>query len=405
MAHTYNRKLQTANCKQTTVAMAVAIATAAVFAGPNADLGDEALWRGDCAAAQGYYEKGIAGNDTAAMNNMAVAVLDGNFGQADAIRANGLLQKGVELGEKWCMLNLADNLRSGTGVERDAKRAQELFDRARAIAEGEFAKNASPDAALLLGTVYDIGMGVAADPRKALKYYGEVLRSYDEIPKADRLDAAIAALTLLDDALEDFNHSGDAKDMTRMMFAEAWIKALSQDRQNADAMQARSLLYLMQGKEELSGKWAKRAFKKNLECAAKGDVQAMEAAGTALAEGDGCEMDLAKAAEWFEKAIAHGSFTAKTELARILFDTPKLKDTPRAVALLREAAAMGDADAMLILAFVELRGLAGTPPDNDKALEYLQLAAECGSHDARDLLEEDNPLLSIPEAAGMEEGE
>jgi TPR repeat protein len=66
-------------------------------------------------------------------------------------------------GDVLATLGIAQAMLVGLGAERDIEGARVLLQRA--------ARFGNPDAALLLGTLYDSGDGVAADPRMAVRYY------------------------------------------------------------------------------------------------------------------------------------------------------------------------------------------------------------------------------------------
>jgi prolyl 4-hydroxylase len=71
-----------------------------------------------------------------------------------------------------------------------------------------------------------------------------------------------------------------------------------------------------------------------------------------------------------------------TAMHLLLAEMPSLVDVQRAAALLATASAQGDAEASERLALLDALGSA-RPPDWDRALDYLALAAEQGSHPAQ----------------------
>ena len=66
-------------------------------------------------------------------------------------------------GDVLATLGIAQALLVGLGTDRDVETARAMLQRA--------ARFGNPDAALLLGTLYDSGDGIAADPREAVRYY------------------------------------------------------------------------------------------------------------------------------------------------------------------------------------------------------------------------------------------
>ena len=113
-----------------------------------------------------------------------------------------------------------------------------------------------------------------------------------------------------------------------------------------------------------------------------GVVSAITSKGLMLANGYGCEKNLAEAIKYLEKAAADpNGYRAKTALAELYLrgsDVLK-KDEVKAVALLREAADGGDPRAMDQLATCYDKGI-GIAVDHQKAFELYKRAAELGFH-------------------------
>ena len=100
--------------------------------------------------------------------------------------------------------------------------------------------------------------------------------------------------------------------------------------------------------------------------------------GRVLLEGRGGPLDPAAAAQWLERAVAQGHLEATTLLARVYlsgYDPAPARDAARAVALLSDAAARGDAEAQYYLALLYRAG-DGVAQDLRQAFIWMRAAAE-----------------------------
>ncbi len=103
--------------------------------------------------------------------HQAIAWYTGTTGRVDDERAHGLLLQAVASGDALSRMWLARcHSRGRMGFERDAARANALavtvIDDVRRLADGGV-----PEAVFLMGTAYDEGLGVAADPTTAAAWF------------------------------------------------------------------------------------------------------------------------------------------------------------------------------------------------------------------------------------------
>jgi serine/threonine protein kinase/TPR repeat protein len=116
--------------------------------------------------------------------------------------------------------------------------------------------------------------------------------------------------------------------------------------------------------------------------AAAGSVECMAALGALLASG-GAPEDEAPALRWLEQAAAAKLPQARALLADLLAsERPAVRDPARAVALWREDAAAGSAQAMLRLAQAYEVGLQGLRRDPEEARGWYEKARAAGSEEA-----------------------
>lgn len=112
--------------------------------------------------------------------------------------------------------------------------------------------------------------------------------------------------------------------------------------------------------------------------AEQGDARAQYLLGTAYSNGDGVQMDLAKAAEWFEKAALQGDAEAQHRLGSAYSEGKGVtKDAARAFEWWQKAAAQGAASAQNSLGWAYDAG-EGVLRDEAKAFEWFQKAAMQG---------------------------
>ncbi|MCO5165569.1 MAG: serine/threonine-protein kinase [Planctomycetes bacterium] len=197
----------------------------------------------------------------------------------------------------------------------------------RAFREGS--RLGDPASLLLLGGAYQAGVGVAADPLKALACY---------------LAAA--------------QHGQDEAHFRAGLLLATGAPGLPPDRARAAA---------------------------HYEAAATaGHDPAMRALAALLAAGRGLPRDRARARSWFERAVAAGNDGAVADLAELLLedDASSPDDHARARALLGAAAERGDRVAMRFFGVLLLAGRGGARDEAAGAV-WIQRAARRGDMDAR----------------------
>jgi localization factor PodJL len=122
---------------------------------------------------------------------------------------------------------------------------------------------------------------------------------------------------------------------------------------------------------------------KLIDAAAHGDPAAAFEVAARYAEGDRLPKNLAKAAEWYERAAEGGIAVAQYRLAS-LYERGQgvAKDLTKAVNWYQRAADQGNVNAMHNLAVLMSVGVDG-PPDQAKALQWFRAAADYGVRDSQ----------------------
>jgi localization factor PodJL len=119
------------------------------------------------------------------------------------------------------------------------------------------------------------------------------------------------------------------------------------------------------------------------DAATAGDPAAAFELAARYAEGHGVNRDLAKAAEWYQRAADAGVAVAQYRLGS-LYERGQgvAKDPTAAVTWYQRAADQGNVGAMHNLAVMMSEGVDG-PPDHAKAFEWFLAAARCGVKDSQ----------------------
>ena len=119
------------------------------------------------------------------------------------------------------------------------------------------------------------------------------------------------------------------------------------------------------------------------EAAASGDPKALYEIGNRYAEGRGVAEDMAKAAQWYEKAAEHGLAPAQYRLGSFYEKGVGVaRDVARARHWYQQAAERGNASAMHNLAVLHAMGADGKT-DNEAAARWFVRAAELGVRDSQ----------------------
>ncbi|MFP5076550.1 peptidoglycan-binding protein [Rhizobium sp. YIM 134829] len=120
------------------------------------------------------------------------------------------------------------------------------------------------------------------------------------------------------------------------------------------------------------------------DAARQGDALALFEIGTVYTEGRGVAPDLAKAAQWYQRAADAGLTPAEYRLASLYEKGSGVpRDAVKARALYEQAAAKGNASAMHNLAVLLASGTAVTAPDFAAAARWFEKAAVLGVRDSQ----------------------
>src|ERR1700674_4192520 len=107
-----------------------------------------------------------------AMNYLAIFYAQGRGVMKDFDQAMQWLSKGAKAGDPAAMLNLADALTMTVDAPEKQADAKKWYSQALAVYQ-KGADAGNPEAVLKLGTLYEDGRGVSADPQKAATLYAK----------------------------------------------------------------------------------------------------------------------------------------------------------------------------------------------------------------------------------------
>jgi len=271
-------------------------------------------WKGenipiDNMKAMMIYERASSMGNVTSMNSLAVMYEnDKRIAHRDQ-KAFNLYQKSASLGNALAMFNCAKMLIDGV-LEKSSK---SLIDRKYSLAVEYLKKGSSLGSDLsmnLLGWCYTEGKGVPRDFEKAAELFSAAV-------KLGNGEAAV----------------GLAGCSTKKNDYQKTLELLKQ-------------------------------------AASQGITDAMVNLGLAFEFGDGVEIDINKAIEYYNQASEKGNNRAKIQLARL-----QMKHDPQeAVKLYKSGADHGDSDGMLNYALCAQKGI-GMEKNEEEAVEYLKKAA------------------------------
>ena len=356
-------------------------------------------------------EKAAAAGILEAQVRLAGVYADGLDGiAADPVRAAELYRLAVEKGDNNARRRLAALLLRGRGLPRDPARAQILLEQAAAEGHVEAAislaglylrgEAVAPDGAKaadllqrgvvsgstwalkLLGDLYrQGGVGLRADPVKALVYFEEADRRGDAEGRRKHAEMVLRG-------------EGTAADPSR---AVAMLEAAGA----ADPSAYLQLGDLFAQGEDLPSD-AARALGYYRKAADAGLVIGLVRSGDLHRRGGaGLAADTQTALHYYEEAAATGDSAGRRALADLLL--AQSTDSRRAIQLLADASSSGDGPAALMLGELYARGGA-VPIDYGKAANYFRLASDRGISDARlrqALVLLDGPLAKTHFAEGL----
>jgi len=187
----------------------IVVLVCACVAGPAlaADAGWLAYERGDYAAARNFYDAAARAGDRLAQYNLAMMLMRGEGGTADAGAGVVWLRRAADAGMAQAQYNLGLLFESGVGVPRSLTSATTWWEKAaeqgHADAQVQLATqyflgrgapkdwklaarwyeaaagNGDAGAQYIIGSFYEHGDGVAQDLRKALDWYAQAARQGD----------------------------------------------------------------------------------------------------------------------------------------------------------------------------------------------------------------------------------
>lgn len=213
----------------------------------------------------------------------------------------------------------------------------------------------------LLGELYNQGLGVALDPKKAAEWYRLA---------AARGDAnALSSLGLM--ALD-----GRGMDKNPAQ-GRTWLEQAAAKRQPVACYNL--ALLLISSTAEADGRRAVEL----LRIAADAEIpDAQHALGVLYLKGRGVDREASEAARWFERAAKNGSSVGEVEYAILLFNGEGVAPSEsQAARYFRRAAAKGNAIAQNRLARLLAAGR-GVPQDKIDAAAWHMLAAGQGLSDS-----------------------
>lgn len=310
----------------------------------------------DAMCLRSYYEDAAGRGDIAGQINLALLLLDEKQGAATE-RAVGLLEKAAATGDSWSTAILAGLYTRGDMVPADGEAAIKLLQ--------PFADDGKPFALTGLGDVYVKGAGsVAPDLPRAVALYEEA-NGLGDLAARYKLGFMLV------------RGEGVAANPARGLVLLEQLAANSDD--------PWTLINI--GELFADGRWLpidagktldyyQRATKDN----GAGGAAARVRLGMLYQSGLGDVVpDAAKAAGYFEEAVAKDDNAARVMLALMLLQGKGVPADPeRAVVLLREAAEDHDVWASTVLAGLHVEGKV-VPADGDIVLGLLEPLAEAGN--------------------------
>jgi TPR repeat protein len=294
-----------------------------------------------------------------------------------------LFQAGAEHGDAGMMIVLGYLYDEGLGVVQDHAKARKWYEKA--------ADKGDANAMTHLGELYASGQGVAKDYVEARKWY-EKAAAKDDASAMNGLGwlyenghGVVQDYAKARELYEEAAAKDDARAMGNLgwLYANGWgvVQDYAKARElyeNAAAKDdARAMGYLGWLYENGHGVVQNYAKARELyeNAAAKDDANAMFNLGLLYFEGLGVEQDYAKAREWYEKAAAKGDARAMFNLGGLYAKGwGVVQDYAKARELYENAADKGYPDAEIYDAKIWLEGLAITEAAGDgRYAEALQL--------------------------------
>jgi TPR repeat protein/uncharacterized caspase-like protein len=221
------------------------------------------------------------------------------------------------------------------------------------------AEAGSPRGMMLLGDCYDLGVGIAKDPKECARWYGKGATAGNSF--------AMVGLGL---CLQ--TGSGVKKDEKE---AAKWFRE-SAELGDPGGMESLGSCYLQGTGVEEDKDEAVNWYRKAVDL---GFGQALASLGMCYLEGNGVKKDVKEAVKLFRKGDELGVPTCMTFLGLCYLEALGVDENPKeAVKLFRKAADLGGTSAMNMLARCYMDGM-GVETDEKEAVKWYRKAAELDS--------------------------
>ncbi len=287
-----------------------------------------------------------------------------------------------------------------TQLARALLKVKRLGQAGRALKKAENLKH--PPALNIIGYMYENGLSVVRNARKARRYYERAAKPGDAYGQFNMGRVFLKGIGGAKSRLigMDYLQKSAAKGMQQAMYmlgdiernrrggstkkAFEWFEKAAK----AGHLPSQNLLSYAYSTGEgvaknpaLAMKWSKMAAK-------SGDAEAQMRLGQFYMEGVGVREDPDKAAMWFRKASEQGNIAAQARLGSLyLYGQGVEKNLSEALRWLRKAASKGEALAIYTLGVMYEKGL-GVTQNLSHARYYYKEAAEAGNLEAQLKLDE-----------------
>ncbi len=332
--------------------------------------GARADWLGDLETAKAAYEQGAREGNGECLQALGERLCTGRFGKIDKKESFILFKRSAEAGCPQGAWDLGIALLSGEGCLINEEEGHAALAKAVELAKADLAaSNKVADAHLTLSFAADNGLGGVARNKKAAGEHRLAILSMDEgaVDPFTMLAAASEALDELPESDLDFVYRSYRSPEAAK--AIAWLVKHAADNQETCEL----ISPIFPGSQ--SCYYEKKATERLKALMEKGDIEAMALYGMDLGE-EGYRL--------LETAASKGLSWAKIEMALRLCEGEG-KDYKKAIALLDEAAAEGEPQALLVKAVWTLEGECGLTADETEALRLLGEAAKRADEEALDI--------------------
>ncbi|MBQ7665449.1 MAG: toll/interleukin-1 receptor domain-containing protein [Synergistaceae bacterium] len=280
--------------------------------------------------------------DAEAQYNLGNAYIE----KQDYVKAKEWHEKAAANGYVPAQIILGGMYDEGVGVSKDRGKSEEWYGKARKQCEIA-ASNGNAEAYIMLGQIYWEGLGVEKDYKKAVDY----------IERAVDNGSSEAQIILGDIYTEGFGE--EVEDYSR---AKEWYEKAAENG-NVTALIKLGEMYMSEQNYAKAREYFERAAEKD-------STEAQIELGNMYFHSLGVKEDYEKAAEWYEKAAAKGSSFAQGRLDSIREENDKLKAREK----YEKAAENGN-----VTALIKLGEMYMSEQNYVKAREYFEKAAENGN--------------------------